>query len=99
MPTRSLRTGSLIAGVALFLAGCASDATRPSEGSSAGNTFISIVGTPLLVALKIPFCAASIAIAAPLAGAAALTPDGRDTEQALGAGLASNCGPPYVVNP
>jgi hypothetical protein len=99
MATRTLTAGFLIAGLTLSLAGCASDATQPSGGPSAGNTFISVVGTPLLIALKIPFCAASIAIAAPLAGAAAMTPDGRDTEQALGAGLASNCGPPYVVNP
>jgi hypothetical protein len=92
-------TRFLIAASMLSLAGCASDSAQPTGGASAGNTFISVVGTPLLIALKIPFCVASVAIAAPLAGAAALTPDGRDTQQALGAGLASNCGPPYVVNP
>ncbi len=92
-------TRFLIAASMLSLAGCASDSTEPTGGASAGNTFISVVGTPFLIALKIPFCVASVAIAAPLAGAAALTPDGRDTQQALGAGLASNCGPPYVVNP
>lgn len=99
MPTKTLVTGFAIAALALFLTGCASDQAQPSSGSSAGNTFISIVGTPFLIAFKIPFCAASVAIAAPLAGVAALTPDGHDTQQALGAGLASNCGPPYVVNP
>jgi hypothetical protein len=91
-------TRILVAGLALSLAGCASANSDPSH-SSAGDTFISIVGTPLLIALKIPFCVASIGIAAPLAGAAAMTPDGSETEHALGAGLASNCGPPYVVNP
>jgi hypothetical protein len=94
MLTRTLVAG----GLALSLAGCAG--TEPdTDTSTAGDTFISIVGTPLLIAFKIPLCAVSVAIAAPLAGAAALTPDGQETQHALGAGLASNCGPPYVVNP
>jgi hypothetical protein len=93
-------TRFLVAGLALWLAGCASADTEASTStSSAGDTFISIVGTPFLIAFKIPVCAASIAIAAPIAGAAALTPESRETQRALGAGLASNCGPPYVLSP
>jgi hypothetical protein len=93
-------TRTLVAGLALSLAGCASAETEPSSGgTSAGDTFISIVGTPFLIAFKIPVCVASVAIAAPLAGAAALTPDSGETRQTLGAGLAENCGPPYVLTP
>ena len=53
----------------------------------------------LLIAFKIPVCAATIVLAAPLAGATGLAP----TEQAqrirydLDEGLVQNCGPPYVL--
>jgi hypothetical protein len=81
----------------ILLAGCAG--TPDDRGS--GNTFISVVGTPFLIAFKIPVCVASAAIAAPLAGVSALNPDsgGREFREALGAGVAQNCGPPYVVSP
>jgi hypothetical protein len=93
-------TRALVAGLALSLAGCASVETEPnSGGTSAGDTFISIVGTPFLIAFKIPVCVASVVIAAPLAGAAALTPSSDETRQTLGSGLTENCGPPYVLTP
>lgn len=93
-------TRALVAGLVLSLTGCASAETEPSGGgTSPGDTFISIVGTPFLIAFKIPVCIASVAIAAPLAGAAALTPGSGETRRTLGAGLAENCGPPYVLTP
>jgi hypothetical protein len=95
-----MRIRFLVASLALSLAGCTSSAGSPSSGTaSAGDTAISILGTPFLIAFKIPVCIVSAAIAAPLAGAAALVPDGRETQQTLGADLAENCGPPYVLSP
>jgi hypothetical protein len=89
--TMSAKTWVIILSIALT--GCA-------EGHAPGDTFIDIVGTPFLIGFKIPFCLASIAVAGPIAGLAALNPgeDGRETERALGAGLAENCGPPYAVS-
>jgi hypothetical protein len=81
--------------LALWLAGCA-DSGQPADP---GGVFASIVGTPFLIAFKIPVCAATIAIAGPIAGAASLTPDPDPLQQALGDGLVANCGPPYVVSP
>lgn len=88
---------ALAAILALSLVDCAG----APEGSSAGDTIISVVGTPFVIAFKIPVCAATIAVAGPLAGASALTPgpDGRDFREALGEGIAANCGPPYVLTP
>jgi hypothetical protein len=78
--------------VSIALTSCADN--RPP-----GDTFIDIVGTPFLLGFKIPFCLASIVVAGPIAGMSALSPseDARETERALGAGLAENCGPPYAV--
>src|SRR5215469_3872612 len=86
--------------LAAALTSCAStwhDPDAQSSGSS-GNTFLAVVGTPFLIAFKIPVCVASVVVAAPLAGVAALSPDenSRQTQQALGNGVAQNCGPPWV---
>jgi hypothetical protein len=82
--------------LALALTDCAG--TPPP---SPGETALSVIGTPFLLALKIPVCIVSAAIAAPLAGAAELanTYQAASLEEALGDGLESNCGPPYVVAP
>ena len=78
--------------LACVVAGCA--ATPPGQSGAAAA-----VGTPFLIAFKIPVCAATIVLAAPLAGATGLAP----TEQAqrirydLDEGLVQNCGPPYVL--
>ena len=70
---------------------------------NAGRVFLSIIGTPFLIAFKIPVCAATIAVSAPLAGVSEISgpaaPDGADLRQGLSEGLASNCGPPYAVSP
>jgi hypothetical protein len=89
----------LLAGM---LAGCASSPPQTGGG------FVSAVGTPFLVAFKIPVCITTVALAGPLAGAAALLPNGelladqygkRQILHDLDAGLNENCGPPYVIAP
>jgi mannose/fructose/N-acetylgalactosamine-specific phosphotransferase system component IIC len=88
--------------MALVLAGCVNSATNsPPQPSFAG-----IVGTPFLIAFKIPVCAATIAMGGPIAGAAALTATGPDANyaevsvlRAVDNGLNQNCGPPYLVTP
>jgi hypothetical protein len=81
---------------ALALTGCAS--TPPP---SPGRTALSVIGTPFLLAFKIPVCVVSAAVAVPLAGAAELagTSQAASLEQSLGDGLEKNCGPPYMVVP
>jgi len=81
----------------LLLAACAGPS---GQQPGAGDTLVSIVGTPFLIAFKIPVCVLSLVVAAPVAGASALTPgDGHELREALGAGIQQNCGPPYVVTP
>ncbi len=104
-----MRIQALAALCALSMAACASgpstDATpkpaaQPYPATRVGETVVSVVGTPFLLAFKIPVCAASLAIAAPLAGLFALTDpsDARAGQRALGEGIARNCGPPYVLS-
>src|SRR5260370_11452808 len=93
--------------VLLALAGCTSPPPSPPQGDiaaappSAGRIALSVIGTPFLVAFKIPVCVVSAAVAAPLAGVAELagTFQGNLLEADLGDGLESNCGPPYVLTP
>jgi len=93
-----MRSAMAAAILALALAGCAT-----SPGPPRGNgTFVDVIGTPLLIALKIPTCVASIVIAAPIAGASRLADPGDifygpDLRRDLDDGLIQNCGPPYVV--
>jgi hypothetical protein len=66
-----------------------------------GDATVSAVGTPFYLAFKTAFCAASVAIAAPVAAIAAMS-ESRSAPQArrdLGDGVAQNCGPPYVLSP
>jgi hypothetical protein len=82
----------------VFVTGCASSPPQQSVSAS------SVVGTPFLVALKVPVCAATLAIAGPasaLQQLAAPTEDGLqpDIRPALDAGVDENCGPPYLVEP
>jgi hypothetical protein len=86
--------------LAALLAACAG----PPERSGSDGTFVSMVGTPFLIALKIPACILTVAIAGPLAGASALagpSPNiaAGDLRRGLDEGLTRNCGPPYVVRP
>jgi hypothetical protein len=73
----------------------------PVGHPTGGDVAVSVVGTPALVALKVPLCAATIAIAAPASAIAGLSPtiDGREEQQYLAWGVDRNCGPPWVVAP
>jgi hypothetical protein len=73
--------------------------TQQPSASPAGWA-VSIVGTPFALAFKTAVCAASLVIAAPIAGLLVLDPDPySEGHEILGEGIASNCGPPYVVSP
>ena len=72
-------------------------ATRASP--TAAGWAVSIIGTPFALAFKTVVCGATIVVAAPIAGMLALGADSGEGYQALGDGIAQNCGPPYVVSP
>jgi hypothetical protein len=95
-PEATMKKIALAFVLALVLVGCASE-SQPSPGSTA----LSVIGTPFLLAFKIPVCVVSAVVAAPLAGAAELagTSQAVSLEPSLGDGLERNCGPPYVVAP
>lgn len=92
--------------VMLALAGCAAAPT------TSGDNVAAAVGTPFYVALKIPACVGTVAIAAPLIGIGQLAYPGYDAQargivpstdddlrRTLREGLTANCGPPYIVTP
>lgn len=86
--------------VALFLAGCAEAPSPQAQQVSP----VSVIGTPFLIAFKVPVCVATVAIAGPAAALqqiAAPTQDGLqpDLRPVLDAGIDQNCGPPYYVLP
>ncbi|HEY1505572.1 MAG TPA: hypothetical protein VGF92_14790 [Stellaceae bacterium] len=85
--------------MAALLTGCAAP---PQQAQPV--TPVSVIGTPFLIALKIPTCVATVAISGPAAALqqlAAPSEDGLqpDIRPALDAGMAQNCGPPYYVLP
>ena len=95
-----MRIKIIVSLLALALSGCVASPEGPRQQS----TFISVVGTPFLIALKIPACVGSVAIAAPLAGASQLAEstaviDEPSLRRDLDEGLVHNCGPPYAVSP
>ncbi|MGO8917285.1 MAG: hypothetical protein ACLQJR_15365 [Stellaceae bacterium] len=89
--------GKVAAGVLLATVTACAGAEAPS--GDAGRT-ASAIGTPFLIAFKLPVCAATLVLAAPLAGATGLAPaadDARRIRHELGQGVAENCGPPYTL--
>jgi len=92
--------------LALILAGCVT-APPPSQAGAPpppppGRTALSIIGTPILLAVKIPICVVSVAMAGTLTGVhAALggTTGPESLEQSLGEDVEKNCGSPWAVNP
>jgi hypothetical protein len=92
--------------LALVLAGCVT-APPPSQAGAPsppppGRTAISIIGTPFLLAFKIPVCVVSAAMAGAMTGvegALGGTNGPASLEQSLGEDVEKNCGPPWVVNP
>jgi hypothetical protein len=85
--------------LALSVSGCAASAPPPEPGAVA----VSAIGTPFLLAFKIPLCAATVALAGPIAGITGLVPPddphARDLRRDLNDGVAQNCGPPYALSP
>jgi hypothetical protein len=101
---------ALVVPLALALAACATSAAPPpaAEGpiplvaeprATPAGWAVSIVGTPFALGFKTAVCAASLAVAAPIAGLLVLSPGPSYGLEILGDGIASNCGPPYVVSP
>jgi hypothetical protein len=93
------RDGSPLFCALFLLGGCAS----PPPGIQI--SYASAVGTPFYIALKVPVCAATLVMAAPLGalqGLAAPSQQGSlqpDLRPSLDAGIVDNCGPPYVLPP
>lgn len=87
------KIGALI--LAGALAGCAGAEAPPESGTGMAAVF----GTPFLLALKAPFCVATVALSAPLVGASEFAPTAQSEgiRQGLDQGMAQNCGPPYVI--
>jgi hypothetical protein len=95
-------------GCAIAVAGCQTGPQlAPTEPSThrtivhPGDTALSVVGTPFYLVFKSVFCVASVAIAAPVAGIAALSESrlASEARSDLGDGVSQNCGPPYVLSP
>jgi len=89
----------------LFVAGCAVAPPPPPPGAAPVVVSpVSVIGTPFLLAFKVPVCALTLAFAAPAAAAQQLAAPNLDAPEydirpALDAGVVENCGPPYAVMP
>ena len=85
----------------LGLGGCASP--QAAGAPDGGTAALAAVGTPFLIAVKIPLCALTLVAAGPVGAASEIAePDsqfGHDLRQGLSDGIAQNCGPPYAVTP
>jgi hypothetical protein len=81
----------LAAGLMLCAAACVSGPAPPDPQQTA----INVVSAPFVVAFKIPVCAVTVALAAPLGGVATLspTPDSWALRADLDQGVRQNCGP------
>jgi len=80
--------------LAATLTACAAPSSR--------DQVVDAVGTPFYLAFKIPVCAATLVVAAPLAGIAGLadpSPNAaaHDPKPDLDHGIRKNCGGPYVL--
>ncbi len=97
--SKPVRRGGLPLLCALFLLGGCTPTVSPETQAS----YVSAVATPLYVALKVPVCAATLVMAAPLGALQGLAAPGQqgslqpDLRPSLDAGIVDNCGPPYVL--
>lgn len=95
-----MRRATIAATIISFVCACTTQSTAPENA----HTFVSVVGTPFLLAFKIPICAATVALAAPGAALSALAKPSPNTAQpplrpTLDEGVDDNCGPPYFLQP
>jgi hypothetical protein len=89
------------------LGGCGTAPTRSTSPSDQitvvhpEDAVTSVLGTPFYLAFKSMTCAVGVAIAAPVAGIAALSESyfAPAIQRGLGDGINQNCGPPYVLSP
>ncbi len=85
------------------LGGCAAQPGDTGTPTSGGAAVLTAIGTPFLIAFKLPLCAATIAAAGPLGATATLVPPedtlGQEVRQGLADSIDENCGPPYAVTP
>jgi hypothetical protein len=95
-------------GCVLVIGGCqaspppaSTEPITPKTVAHPGDAAVSAVGTPFYLVFKSVFCVASVAIAAPVAGIAALSESrfASEVRRDLGDGVSQNCGPPYVLSP
>ena len=103
-----MRTRRLAILLTVILGGCQSTAPPPADPTVAwkvvvhpGDAVVSAVGSPFLLVFKTAVCAASVAVAGPLAALAALSDShsAAEARRSLGEGVGMNCGPPYVLSP
>ncbi len=87
--------------LAAALGACSSPPSAPEGAAtpSASSVVLSVLGTPFLIAVKIPVCTATLLIAAPAAGASEAVASGAKAREVLADGVAQNCGPPYLLTP
>lgn len=83
-----LRSGAIWLGGGLWLAACTATPERPDGGA------LATLGTPVYAVFKGVACVATVALAAPIAGAVALAdrPDRAARTTELERGVAANCG-------
>jgi class 3 adenylate cyclase len=89
--------------LSIVLSACAA-APKDANAPTAESTIVSVIGTPFLIAFKIPVCAVTLAVAAPAAGAASMVPPEDNpqpgkAQRVLADGVRANCGPPYAIAP
>jgi len=98
-----MRNELLIALLALSLSGCAASppATTIADSPAKSDDFVSIVGTPFLLVLKVPACLASAVLSGPIVGASILLDNdqGREAKYMARETIKQTCGPPYVASP
>ena len=80
--------------------GSTATSANAAGGAHAGQWAVAIIGTPVYLAMKTVVCGASLVVAAPTAAVIALadSPYAMGVDK-LGDGVATNCGPPYVLSP
>lgn len=99
-----MKSRSLAVLLAVLLSACAVRAEGVGTGPDGEAAFLSVVGTPFLIAFKVPACVATVLVAAPAVGASAMIPREDNPQQGMARqifakGVRDNCGPPYVVTP
>jgi hypothetical protein len=102
-----MRTRVVTLCLVVALVGCETSPTYSSSRKEQmtvlhpGDAVVSALGTPFYLAFKSVTCVLSAAIAAPVAGIAALSEShfAPEIRRGLGDGINENCGPPYVLSP